>query len=307
MLHSPVAPPANIADPIAVTDWVELSILFSQARHVGKTEVRATLRSIAELEDDELDVQTELIINEVDRRKNLAPDAYPFKVDMGGISADESMRPAPYFFMLLLATSPVLRKEKRHTEVEPHFDALILEALKNMLGPGSIGVRFAPTAKGRPRSFAKALEWLADKLDLKLGTGASFRPKRQDGGADVIVWRPFRDRRSGFLTILAQCTIQIDWRGKAKDIVEDQWRGWIDFGKTPMTCLAIPFVVPIQYEKWDELRRTVVIILDRMRVAELIASTPLASEAELKKWMKKELTLLNKIVKRKATTRLSRA
>ena len=119
--------------------------------------------------------------------------------------------------------------------------------------------------------------------------GGSPRKTGGDGGLDVIVWRPFRDRRSGFIVLLAQCTVQRDWVIKAKDLTEDIWRGWIDIGKNPHLALAIPFVIPLKYEKWDELRRLVHTLLDRLRLAELLQNAQPEKQGNMQAWIASEV------------------
>ena len=96
------------------------------------------------------------------------------------------------------------------------------------------------------------------------------------------------------ITMLAQCTIAIDWVPKAKDITQVVWRGWIDFGKNPITCLAIPFVVPHPFEKWDELTRTVNFVLDRLRICELLEGATLQNESEVREFSDAELAFMGR-------------
>jgi hypothetical protein len=254
----------------------------------------ATLRS-AGLDEEDMTVSIDLLVREIDRRARLGQGGYPYQCDHGGLSLSKAPGSIAYVFMLLLAKSPLLRKDGRQGEVEVLFDALVLDALREYLGPNCKGARFGvPADPDRPTNFLDALGWLADRMGLPLGSATNKPPKKNDGGVDVVVWRPFRDGRTGFIVVLAQCTVQLEWREKAKDITEDLWRGWIDFGKDPATCLAIPFVVPINYDKWDEVRRTVGIVLDRIRLAELLASGKLTREDDTRTWSQKEIAALCK-------------
>ena len=114
----------------------------------------------------------------------------------------------------------------------------------------------------------------------------------KDGGVDVVVWHPFRDGRSGFVVILCQCTVAKDWTHKAKDIVDGKWTGWIDFGLPPVTAIAVPFAVPSTFDRWDELRRTVTIVLDRVRLLELIRTEAVADLKAIQEWNRRERLLL---------------
>ncbi len=215
--------------------------------------------------------------------------SYPFEVDANYVKLAQNENTLSYLFLLTLCASEPLRSEKRQGQVEIMVDMLVLDALASYLSGGSLGVHFGwPTSGNRPPAFPAAIEWLANQLGLKLGKG-KLRAARQDGGVDVVVWRPFKDRREGFVTILAQCTIAVDWPEKAKDIVIDLWRGYIDFGKDPIACLAIPWVIPQPFEKWDELRRTVHFVLDRIRLCELLDGAELSQRNEISDWMRAEV------------------
>lgn len=146
-------------------------------------------------------------------------------------------------------------------------------------------------------------------MRLPQGRG-NARPTAGDGGLDVVVWRPFRDGRSGYLVLLAQCTVQMDWFGKARDLARDLWRGWIDFGMDPHLVLAIPFVIPVNHPKWDELRRTVHTVLDRLRICELLETASLTDAKTLGTWatneieaMRPESRRVNVLVARRSSPR----
>jgi hypothetical protein len=195
--------------------------------------------------------------------------------------------------MLVISTSARYRTERRQRETDQLFDELVLDALKQYLGKGVVGLRFgAPASGGRPRNFRDAIAWLAKEMNLPLGAGRARRTGG-DGGLDVVAWRPFSDRRSGFLVILAQCTVQRDWFDKAKDLTDDVWRGWVDLGKGPHLALAVPFVISADFEKWDTLRRTVHSVLDRLRLCDLIGDQGLAEGARVAKWTAGEIKTMS--------------
>ncbi len=152
--------------------------------------------------------------------------------------------------------------------------AVILErltqaAMPALLGPAAQSVRFGfPSDEGRPPQFSEAIRWLGARMGVPLGQ--SYRPpRRQDGGVDVVAWRPFQDTRRGFPVLLVQCTLQRDYVQKSRDIDLRTWSGWLAFDADPMTALAIPFTVS-RDEDWDEMAANV-IVLDRLRLASLLA------------------------------------
>jgi len=269
---------------IGLADWLEAILVIGPSRKVSRSRLQRYLRGVAALDGDELDVQTELLLQELIRRRSVIGHMYPFEEDGTGMRFSDNANCLSYLFLLCISASEPLRSENRQADVEVLLDMLVKDALCHYLGGESRGVHFGwPTSGARPPSFPAAIGWLAQRLGLSVGKGEK-RSRRRDGGVDIVVWRPFRDAREGFVTILAQCTAALDWTPKAKDIVVDLWRGYIDFGKDPITCLAIPFVIPCPFAKWDELRRTVHFVLDRLRLCELLEGSELSRQEEMQAW-----------------------
>lgn len=289
--ESQVPPPA-VPDGPGLADWAESAILIEGRKHLSRSMLRQRLLNRLFLEEGELEADIDVLLGEVARRHRIAPDTYPFHETSIGLSRKPGADEAAYEFLLWLSVSPRYRQDRRFAEVDGLFDELVKHALPEYLGGSARAVRFAhPSSDGRPPGFREAVAWLAGLLKLNPGP-AEPRPRRKDGGVDVVAWRPFRDGRTGFIVILCQCTAQQDWPPKCKDIVVGQWRGWIDFGLNPLTALAIPFAVPPGFDRWDELRRTVNIILDRLRLCELVVPERLPHLEQLRGWATAERALL---------------
>jgi hypothetical protein len=288
-------PPPIVLHGSGLADWAESAMLIEDRKNLSRSTLRQRLRNSAFVEGDELDVHVDLLLAEITARASVAPHMYPFRETSTGVARDEQVGEAAYEFMLWLSVSPRYREERRFDETEQLFDHLVKQALTGYLGEGARAVRFAhPSSDGRPPGFRDAVRWLAGLLNLGVGA-AEPRPRRKDGGVDVVAWRPFRDARPGFIVILCQCTAQQDWVPKAKDIVVDQWRGWIDFARDPSTALAIPFAIGSGFDRWDELRRTVTMVLDRLRLCELLNPWQLEYLEELRTWTETERGLLGAV------------
>jgi hypothetical protein len=282
-----VLTPTDMDDAVGLADWMEATMLVEQRAHLSRASLRKYVRNL--LSDEDPDVTVDVLLQEVERRRRACPDGYPFAHAPSGIAYTASNAALPYLFMLAISVSRPYREEHRQRDTDEFFDHLVLDALKRYLGSGCRGLRFGAPASGtRPKNFRDAIKWLAKELNLPLGRGRA-RPTAGDGGLDVIAWRPFRDRRSGFLIVLTQCTVQRDWAGKARDLAQDVWRGWVDLGKDPHLVLAVPFVVPVNYSKWDELSRTVHAVMDRLRLCELLEGTLLTDSDATKSWLGQEV------------------
>ena len=285
-------PAPTSSDACSLADWAEAITFAEDRNNSSRSFLRNRLRSILSTYGDELEIQLEMLSAEVEGRRRRAEAVYPFAWTDSGLSRVQKVNGTPYEFLLWLAVSPIYRRESRYSEIDELFDNLVKRALTVYLGSNAIGVRFgSPPSGGRPSNFPKAVKWLAMRLGLQSGAG---RPRTQlkDGGVDVVVWNPFGDGRTGFVVILCQCTVAMDWTPKAKDIAAGVWKGWIDFGRDPLTAIAVPFAIPHGFGRWDELRRTVNVILDRMRLAELIEVDAVDGLAAIRAWNSRERSLL---------------
>ena len=134
----------------------------------------------------------------------------------------------------------------------------------------------------RPTSFPQAIRWLRGLLETNGLTlpfegaesdpEAEFAPARtyQDGGVDIIVWKPFADEGPGFTVLLAQCTVQRAWRTKTRDISLTLWKTWVSFPGQVQKALVIPFSVDRDRWWWRDRTCWLGCILDRLRICELL-------------------------------------
>lgn len=276
------------ADAVNLADWGEGTLLAEGRKKLSTSVLRQRLRDGLHIQDDDLEVRLGLLFNEVSRRAKLAAPNYPFRVANVGLQLDAEVDRIPYEFMLWASISPSFRKTKEqegdYADLDLLFDKLVQVAAAAYFGEDASSVRFSwPSPEGRPKSFVDAVPWLAREMNLPVGE-AKARSAVKDGGVDVAAWRPFRDGRTGFAVLLCQCTVQLRWTGKGKDIIPDKWRGWLSLGKDPVTGLAVPFVAPTALAQWDEIRRTVHIPLDRLRLCELLDVAKIPHLAEMESW-----------------------
>lgn len=233
------------------------------------------------------------LLQEIQQRAEQAPDVYPFDIDDGVVVRAAKAGAGCYVFMLWLSRedAPFRKTSVGRDEVERPWDELAQAALEVLVGPHGDSRLFAqryglaePTDEIRPTGFPEAIEWLRGHLKLIKGqeppTGVETddsdedqdTPARtyNDGGADVIAWRHFRDGRAGFPIVIAQCTIQLKWRNKSRDVSLELWRSWIDFPARPQKALVIPFAPTIDARLWRDRTRQAGMLLDRLRVSELL-------------------------------------
>lgn len=282
-------PPPGVRDASALADWAESVVLVEERETLGRGPLRGRLGDAGPGDEVELG----LLFSEVRRRHALANAVYPFRLTELGITRTH-VDPSVYEFLLTCSLEDAsFRSEARWREANNILDWLTREALRTYLGGEAEAVLFSwPVADsdGRPQSFDEAVTWLADKLNLPEGSGERT-PWKKDGGVDVVAWRPFKDGRSAYTIVLAQCTVRMKFEAKGRDIRLRKWGDWISFGSDPITALSVPFAVPATFLSWNEIRYDVTLILDRLRICEMLGTRDLTSQGqfeEMLEWNRRE-------------------
>ena len=278
--------PASPISSEEIADWIEYCVLVQPT---GLLRVHSIAEESSSLGIDDIALNFARII--LTRRATTLGNAYPFLVDDHSIRRKQDSTSSAYISFLLLTRSPSLTPWKTGQVPTGHvefFEDVTCEALKKLLGPGSKAINFGwPSREGRPQEFHKAVPWLAEKMGVTVGAGYR-NPRRKDGGVDVIGWRPFADKKSGFPTYLVQCTVQQDVVRKARDIDLRLWGGWLSLDRDPTSVLAVPRTISALVD-WNEISANS-IILDRIRLSELLINF---SSDEIEKFNIKEIEELN--------------
>ena len=267
----------------ALADVIEARLLIRDARAVS-------VDALPDLLGSPDRPRIDMAVNVMHRRAVLlGSDRYPFRTSAVGLRVARRTRASsPYEALLLmsLADSPCKSAARVLQEAAAHLEDLGVEALRGLLGPESRALRFGwPSEVGRPREFPEAIGWLSDEMGIRSGAGYRH-PRRQDGGVDVVAWRPFPDHQPGFPIVLAQATLERDFVHKSRDIDLRLWAGWLAFDVDPLTALVIPYTVPSD-EAWREMSSTA-IVLDRLRIVGLLGHAGSTSESSTA-WVNQEL------------------
>lgn len=232
------------------------------------------------------------VLREVERRARIAPRSYPFRRDEFGVMIANRRFIRVYTFLLCLSMLNVPFRSKIYTNaVTPLFDHLGIAALMTLFGPQADSVRFGwPVTGGRPKNARQALRWLAGRMNVSHDEEAAISDAAKDCGVDAVIWRPFRDNRSGFPLLLAQCTVgQSEWAKKGGDIKRSAWRQYLRLKHDPDTALVLPFCVPQpdKFAAWELTSHDVSFIVDRLRLLELlepVAASKIQSYSVLSSW-----------------------
>jgi hypothetical protein len=279
--------PSDFENGNDLADWAEATMLLEGRTRISRTELK---RRVRDRGDEDLAVG--LLLEQVRARSGRAKKSYPFKRTRHGLERRTSIDETLYEFLLWLSIpqSPV-RKKHDYRTVDRYFDRVVLKAILAYLGPKAHGRRFGtPASDDRPTGFADALIWIAAAMGIDHRGSMPPNDNKNDAGVDVIAWMPFAHPtpdRPDFLVVIAQCTVRDAWPAKAAEVfaAAETWGGrWISLGRPPATILAIPFVVPKTHDNFDELRGLVNLILDRLRLCELLASPYAADTDSIRRW-----------------------
>lgn len=281
-LEPPVA-----RDAASLADWAEALMFVEDLETLSDTDLRDRLSEIgpSDQEEEEADLapysqEVEDILREVASRSTDMGGAYPFARTAEGIARrDAGLDSDLYQFLLYLSLRDApFRKETWSKDVSPLFDFVGEAAVRTLLGAGAVSRRFGwpvTAAVPRPTGPRQALVWLAKEMGTTHDSSTAIKSRGKDMGVDVAVWRPFDDQRPGFPVLLVQCTVSSrEWSTtKIKDINVRLWQSYLRQGFEPMSALVVPFRIssPGGLEAWDLGSHDVTMIIDRSRLAELLA------------------------------------
>jgi hypothetical protein len=270
-------------DPHSLAEWAEMLMLAEEIDDLSSTEMLSQFPSGQRPPMQDI----EMTLSIVEDRAQTSPSLYPFRRVEDRIvrtgKADSQSEPIDlciYLFLRVacLQGAPwVLANDA--ALVGSLFDYLVLAALLSMMGDGGEGVIFGwPPRHGRPTDFIKAVTWLAEHLGIP--DGDLDRPAdANDGGVDVVVWKPFGDARTGFPLYFVQASVEYNIVAKAGEaILIEGWKRWIKFGAGPTTVFATAHSVPKGSTDWMLLNDLVAVIVDRNRLLELLEGRRLLEE-----------------------------
>jgi hypothetical protein len=205
----------------------------------------------------------------IERRSSILKDRYPFEINEYAVVFHSERLTTGYTYLLAISRPSYLagwQNQSPTKEDSDLFEEFVARVLEVYLGSNSHALAFGwPSKLGRPQEFHKAIEWLAERMGIEAGN--AFRPpRRKDGGVDVVAWKGFGDKRSGFPTYLVQCTLQRDFLPKSRDIDLRLWAGWLEMDRDPVAILAVPKTIS-PGELWNEISANA-IVFDRIRLTE---------------------------------------
>ena len=220
-------------------------------------------------EDLKYDSAVGQILEEVERRRKIMGEMYPFSID-GGTLIHTPSESSVYEFLLAICNASTI------TAGEFAWLPRLFERLSARLVAAYFGAdtRFIHT--GAPRdpevgsSFKEAMLTVAEKTSewrWDPEPDLPDEPVHGDSGCDFVVWPIFPDgRQIGQLFILGQCACGNNWDTKFSDLSVKDLQKWFNPLSIvdPVRCFTTPFHVAEATLK--EASREAGIVFDRARL-----------------------------------------
>ena len=273
-------------------DYLELLALqnldgeVSKADLIDRIKERKDLSEIKELGNRRIDALDEFITDcflSLGYRQKAFGDSYPFKVSEGNILKRKDGLTATirvYVFLLLAANLSYL-KPSYYNRITSIFEVVCREALKNYLPTGAMTLHFGKNplntdAKYSGKLYKKILFLAEDMNETVLITEGEINPRDSgDRGLDLVGLVPLGDKAAGMLSVFVQCACTEEWITKQYDCSEDAWGKIIRLTARLPHMVFIPFCFRSATGEWfDRLKISKSILVDRVRLINLLISTP---------------------------------
>lgn len=256
----------------ALCDWLEACVLFDE-QPVTKSNVVDILLENQVCADENQDL-AHLIADEgwdeFARRKRWG--GIPDTVEIGATRITSSV---PWIndpirsFLLMLSLQrifPDWARDRQAHVIQGNLFERVVEAICPTLFPGWTTYR----AGWSPENTKNIADIVSDLCQRLFMSGAPdlerwVRAADNDGGLDLVCYRPFQDEREAVPVYLLQCASGKNWRDKVETPNAHSWYKYLNAAVEPSTGIVAPFVV----EDW-ELRRGALngqaIVIDRIRL-----------------------------------------
>lgn len=277
----PLPPPILSDHPARLLDHLEIralqdldgnasaATLISSLSITGSSDARPDDPEDVPLSEELAAIVDAVFTEAEDRTRHCGEGGYPFTIDGNSIIKQDTNFSRVYTFLVLLSAYGKDAVEGENGA--KLFEDVCAVAAATYLGTSlkNDGFIFGFPRRIQPPGFPKALKKLC--RHLREGTPDKKMPKSpdmKDAGLDIVIRKPFPDRKSSQLFAFGQCATGWDWWPKRLELQPDDWcREWLS--KTPQVLPAKMFFVPhaVEASDWAHLGFRAGIIFDRLRIA----------------------------------------
>lgn len=232
-----------------LADFWEIQALQTPGYAVSKKDIIRVLSigsdetEIEGIEDfsDRLSMRLDDVLIELQRRPTFSKNEYPFKFNKNSIEISPTLSLNEYLYLFMLLCTRLNMKDKKiqaNMDGTLLFEELCCIAARNYIGQSAKSYIIGTANKG-------AFEDKVNELIDQLGEGKGFknpnlnRPRKQDGGIDVVAWRDFADERIGKLIAFAQCKTGTNWQNEISQLKPDKF--CTDWFYEPPIFTPLPF------------------------------------------------------------------
>jgi hypothetical protein len=197
-----------------------------------------------------------------------------------------------YLFLLVLTRSDMSSRARTQAGIDPTkvFERLCADVLKEFWGGDSEHCNclvFGTAQRAEQAGFQRNVTQLCTHLQEGVGWKANARTRGAgDGKLDVVVYRRFRDKRSGGLIGFAQCKTGIHWR---QHLTTLQPRAFCQnyMVSPPLLDPMRIYMVPhrIAASRWDEDTTLGGLLFDRCRIVHYGNSISADTLNDCRKWL----------------------
>lgn len=242
------------------------------------------------LKEEKLEERMVDTYGELELRKKLCGDGYPFDIMLRGNKLQKhktlSSQQLVYVFLLLATRLNMATRCIQNDINATHlFEKLSAIAAKNYLGGNAISEVFG--YPNNPYRFDLKLNELCDKIGEGGGyynhTGSQIAVL--DGGLDFVTWKNFSDNRQGKLIIFGQSKTGTEYSVDLSSFDPEEFvKLWIrtSFAVSPirMCCIAEALLST----EWHNFSIKFSLLLDRCRLVSLLKKLDKAIFNEVKSW-----------------------
>lgn len=258
---------------------LEDELLDERILEVGEDERRRDERWM--IRDVALEDVASIERAEIDRRRELLADAYPFAIEEGVLRHRQTRDPVYEFCLGVCFIGKGVPRSMLNT-ASPEFERLTGTVLASVFGARGRYYRLGHPPEGdRPGRFSDAVKELhAQSLEWRWQPSSRMDPAGHDdpndAGCDIVAWPEMPDRRIGTTFVAAQCACGANWADKLGDLSAE---GLGYYAELPVSgfakVLSVPRHIP-NSQRWSEVSNRAGVILDRTRLCllyrDLVAS-----------------------------------
>lgn len=270
-----------------LTDYVEHFAIYQQSvaiadclRHLFRASDEIDVEGVDD-DQDTLFIIVDDIAVEIRRRILESNGSYPFELTDEDyvLQVKDGFWSLRVYKFLHYCTYLNMRDQRIHQELDGAklFELLSAIIAKNYLGKVTDGGAFGTSVSG---GFKDKLQDVMDRM----GEGSSVKTQNgsapQDESIDVIVWKPFLDKRQSQLIAFGQCKTGVTWLSSYKRLeIKTIVNLWFS---------DVPVVEPIQMffcamnfpmDGWYYRAMKIGLIFDRFRIMGLLKETDIAENS----------------------------